>query len=95
MGASVRAARTRSTLPPAVGYFCGHCAGGQHRSCPGVTASGLNARNAATACACHEDGHRPDDRLAAWMRLSRRPDLAGDTVEHLAAEWRDRHSLVG
>ena len=84
----MRAARVKPTLPPKVGYFCGHCAQGHHALCSGGAASGTAAPNAGTGCACAGAGHDPGDGLAAWMRLARRPDLVGDTVEALAAEYR-------
>ncbi len=64
--------------------YCAPCAwGGYHVGCIG---EGLSTGRHAP-CECAEQGHVPDDRVASAMRLYCRPDLAGDTAEHLADEY--------
>lgn len=68
------------TIPRPRAVFCGYCANGLHTHCAGTALRG--------PCECAEWSHDPDDRVAAAMRLFTRPDLLGDTVQHLADEWR-------
>lgn len=94
MGVTRRQVGTaRSTVYPKVADFCGFCGQGHHHLCPGAIDS-RNGRPAWT-CACADSGHRPGDDLAGVMRLYQRGDLHGDTVEHLAEEYRSRSSLAG
>lgn len=63
---------------PNVKHYCGFCGQGDHSRCPGPD----------FPCSCASTEHEPDDKLAASMRLYQRGDLVGDTIEHLAAEYR-------
>lgn len=57
--------------------FCGFCANGNHRNCPGDD------------CACAADrGHRPSATLAARMFASAAPDMRNLPEQERAARWR-------
>jgi hypothetical protein len=60
--------------------YCGHCAYGDHALCSGSLRG---------ACDCATAQHEPSETVQAAMRLYQRPDLAGDTTENLASEWRE------
>jgi hypothetical protein len=75
-GERIMSTRAARAVPVPTAFTCGHCGYGDHRHCPGGR------------CECDQQNHQPDDQLAAAMRLYQRPDLVGDTVENLAAEYR-------
>lgn len=71
---------TTSLLIPKVKPYCGFCGNGHHRYCP------------STNCSCSAVDHEPGDELAASMRLYQDFSLVGDTIQNLAAEYRESSS---